>query len=140
MNKSIAVHRSAVQLFRYGVVGIASNLAGYLLFLLITYLGVEPKTAMTLLYVAGATVGFFGNRRWAFSHEGTLLGAGTRYLVAHLFGYMFNFLILLTFVDMLGYSHQIVQAVAIIVVAGFLFVVFKFFVFPKKQSCKEGHE
>jgi len=140
MNKSIAVHRSAVQLFRYGVVGIASNLAGYLLFLLITHIGVEPKTAMTLLYAVGATAGFFGNRRWAFSHEGALLEASTRYVIAHLFGYMINFLILLTFVDVLGYSHQIVQAVAIIVVAGFLFVVFKYFVFPKKQSCKEGRE
>ena len=124
-------HRSTKQLFRYGLVGIVSNLSGYLLFLLITYWDVEPKIAMTLLYVVGATIGFIGNRKWAFAHSGTLLEAGARYFIAHMFGYLINFLILLMFVDKLGYSHQWVQAGAIFVVAGFLFVAFKYFVFPK---------
>jgi putative flippase GtrA len=134
------IHRSAKQFFRYGLVGLASNLAGYLLFLLITYWGVEPKIAMTLLYVVGATIGFLGNRQWTFAYKGALLNAGARYFAAHLFGYLINFLILLTFVDSLGYSHQWVQAGAIFVVAGFLFVVFKYFVFPRSASCRGGSE
>lgn len=121
---------SVRQLFRYGAVGIASNLAGYLLFLLITYMGIEPKRAMTALYVSGAAIGFMGNRQWAFSHKGSFLATGVRYAVAHCAGYMMNFLILLLFVDRMGYPHQAVQAVAIIVVALFLFVAFKLFVFP----------
>jgi putative flippase GtrA len=60
-----------------------------------------------------------------------LLNSGARYLVAHIFGYLVNLLILLTFVDRLGYSHQWVQAAAIIVVATFLFVAFRYFVFPR---------
>ena len=124
-------HISAKQFFRYGMVGLASNLAGYLLFLLITYWSVEPKIAMTLLYVVGATIGFIGNRQWAFAHRGALSEVASRYVAAHLLGYLINFLILLTFVDRLGYSHQWVQAGAIFVVAGFLFVAFKYFVFPK---------
>ena len=134
------VHRSAKQLFRYGLVGIISNSLGYLLFLLITYWGVEPKIAMTLLYAVGATIGFFGNRQWAFAHSGTLLESSVRYVIAHMFGYLINFLILLMFVDRLGYSHQWVQAGAIFVVAGFLFVTFKYFVFPKAVSCIRGGE
>ena len=126
------MYTSATQLFRYGLVGIVSNLAGYSFFLLITYFGIEPKIAMTLLYIVGATIGFIGNRRWAFAHKGALLGSGVRYFIAHLLGYMINLFILLTFVDRLGYSHQRVQAVAIFAVAGFLFVAFKYFVFPKK--------
>lgn len=125
------VRRSATQVFRYGLVGIASNLSGYLLFLLITYWSMGPKISMTLLYVVGATIGFFGNRQWAFAHNGALLGSGARYFMAHVLGYLINFLMLFIFVDRLGYSHQWVQAGAIIVVAGFLFVVFKYFVFPK---------
>jgi putative flippase GtrA len=109
-----------------------------LVFLLFTYWGVEPKTAMTLLYAVGATVGFFGNRQWTFVHNGTLLGSSTRYCIAHAFGYLINFLILLWFVDRLGYSHQWVQAGAIFVVAGFLFVAFKYFVFLK--SDRSGSE
>lgn len=128
------VHRSATQFYRYGLIGLASNVLGYLLFLSITYWGVELKIAMTLLYAVGVTVGFFGNRQWAFVHNGALLGSSTRYCIAHVFGYLINFLILFWFVDRLGYSHQWVQAGAIFVVAGFLFVAFKYFVFLKSDN------
>jgi putative flippase GtrA len=128
------VHTSAVQLLRYGLVGIASNLTGYLIFLLITTLGIGPKTAMTMLYVVGATIGFIGNRNWTFPHHGTFLGSGVRYVIAHCCGYLINLAVLLTFVDALGYSHRWVQAIAVFVVAGFLFVTFKYFVFPAAST------
>ena len=117
------------QLIRYGLVGVVSNTAIYFVYLLITYLGLEPKTAMTLVYIVGAIIGFIGNRKWTFAHHGDFSSAAFRYVPAHLFGYLLNFLILFTFVDRLGYAHQWVQAVAIIIVAGFLFIVFKYFVF-----------
>lgn len=129
-----------MQLIRYGLVGVASNLAVYLVYLLITFLGYEPKKAMTLLYIAGATIGFVGNRKWTFAHPGNLVPAGLRYAVAHLMGYLLNLAILLTFVDRLGYAHQAVQGVAIFVVAGFLFMVFKYFVFPEYDNCSRGEE
>lgn len=122
------------QLIRYGLVGVASNAAIYFVYLLITYLGVEPKIAMTLVYIIGASIGFIGNRKWTFAHSGASSSAALRYVSAHLFGYLLNFLILFTFVDRLGYAHQWVQAMAIIIVAGFLFVIFKYFVFHEKYS------
>lgn len=134
------IQRSAKQLLRYGLVGIVSNLSGYLLFLLITYWGVEPKITMTLLYAGGATIGFFGNRKWAFGHQGSLLGSGARYVIAHLFGYLINLLLLFTFVDRLDFPPQWVQAAAIIVVAGFLFLTFKYFVFPSDEDRGKGSE
>ena len=122
------------QLIRYGVVGASSNVIIYFVYLLITYLGVEPKIAMSLIYFIGAFIGFVGNRKWTFAHHGDASSAALRYVWAHLFGYMLNFIILFTFVDRLGYAHQWVQAVAIIIVAVFLFVVFKYFVFCHKYS------
>jgi putative flippase GtrA len=125
---------STRQLVRYGLVGAASNALLYGIYLLITYFGIEPKRAMTILYIVGALMGFFGHRKWTFTHQGALLGAGARYFIAHSLGYLLNFLLLLIFVDKLGYSHQWVQAIAIFVVAGFLFVVFRYFVFPKTSE------
>lgn len=122
------------QLVRYGLVGAASNAILYGIYLLITYFGVEPKRAMTILYIVGALMGFFGHRKWTFTHQGAMLGSGARYFIAHCLGYLLNFLLLLIFVDKLGYPHQWVQASAIFVVAGFLFVVFRYFVFPKSQN------
>lgn len=127
----VAKYKSAVtQLFRYAFVGIASNLAGYLAYLFITYLGVSPKIAMSVLYVVGAGIGFWGNRKLTFAYEGSVLGAGVRYFIAHFFGYLINLTILFVMVDKLGYVHQLVQGAAIFVVAAFLFITFKFFVFP----------
>lgn len=128
------------QLIRYGLVGVVSNLTIYFVYLLITYLGVEPKTAMTLVYIIGASIGFIGNRKWTFAYRGDSTSATVRYVLAHLFGYLLNFLILFIFVDSLGYAHQWVQAVAIIIVAGFLFIVFKYFVFRERPVLRERME
>ncbi len=119
------------RLIRYGLVGAASNLAGYLVYLALTGLGAPPKVTMTLLYGVGAAVGYFGQRNVTFSHKGSVLGSGVRYLLAHTCGYAINLGILITFVDRMGYPHQWVQAFAIFVVAAFLFVTFRYFVFPE---------
>lgn len=120
------------QLIRYGLVGMASNAAIYLVYLLITHLGMGSKSAMTLVYFVGASIGFIGNRKWTFAHRGDSSSAALRYVLAHTLGYMLNFLILYVFVDRFGYAHQWVQAAAIIIVAGFLFVIFKYFVFNEE--------
>lgn len=128
------------QLIRYGIVGVVSNAAIYFVYLLMTYYGVEPKIAMTLVYIIGASIGFIGNRKWTFAHRGNPCSAALRYVLAHLFGYLLNFLILFTFVDRLGYAHQWVQAAAIIIVAGVLFIVFKYSVFRGKNSQSGKYE
>lgn len=89
---------------------------------------------MTLVYVVGASIGFVANRKWTFTHRGLFFSTALRYGLAHLSGYVLNFLILFTFVDRLGYAHQWVQAVAIIIVAAFLFIVFKYIVFCDKYN------
>jgi len=127
--------RSVTQLVRFGLVSIMVNLVGYMVYLLITYLGGTPKITMTLLYGVSVTASFFGNRKLAFAHKGSQLGAGVRYVIAHCFGYCINLTILIVLVDKLGYAHQWAQASAILVVAAFLFLAFKFFVF-QEHKCK----
>ena len=129
MNRLLNKSSSTGQFFRYALVGVFSNVTGYILYLLVTWLGVSPKIAMTALYSIGAIIGFIGNRQWTFSHQGGLFSCFTRYWFVHAVGYVMNLLILIIFVDHYDYNHQWVQAVAIIVVACFLFMMFKFFVF-----------
>lgn len=126
------------QLTRYAFVGIVSNLAGYLVYFLITSLGATPKITMTLLYGVGTAIGYIGNRNFTFSHKGSLLGSSVRYFIAHFFGYFINLVILIIFGDHFMYPHQWVQAVAIFVVAGFLFIAFKFFVFTNQKVLNVG--
>lgn len=122
------------QFFRYGLVGIISNLTVYCLYLLITHLGLPSKIAMTCTYVVGAFIGFFGNKNLTFSYTGKSVSATIRYVMAQLSGYLLNLIALFIFVDRLGYSHQWVQAVVIIAVAGFLFLAHKHYVFRNDTS------
>lgn len=125
------------QLLCYGLIGTLTNLASYGLYLLLTYAGGPPKLIMTALYFVAALIGFFANRHYTFQHDGHIAIAGIRYLLAQLSGYLLNLLLLVLFVDWLGFAHQIIQAVAIVVVAVFLFVLFRVFVFAP-QSPEDG--
>ncbi len=122
------------QLLRFGVIGLLQNGIGYGLYLILTLAGLPPKPTMTFLYLAGATASFLANRRFTFGHTGKLTHAGIRFMLAHLGGYLINLLLLWWLVDQNGYPHQWVQACAIFVVAAYLFVSFRFFVFPAKSN------
>jgi putative flippase GtrA len=122
------------QLIRYGVVGLLINLILYLAYILITHYGIEPKKAMTVIYIFGVSIGFFGHRKWTFIHTGNNRRTIFRFVLSHFAGFMLNFLLLSILVDRLGFSHQVVQAVSVLIVAAFLFIAFKFFVFSGATS------
>lgn len=125
-------------ILRYAVMGVACNALGYAAYLTLTWLGVPFKLAMSFLYVLGICISFLGNRNWVFEHRGNVMGTVLRFGMAHAVGYLLNLALLTLFVDELGYPHQWVQAAAIFVVGGFLFVVFKCFVFRHDQP--RGHQ
>ena len=129
---NVDTRESMTQLIRYGVVGLSTNAVGYILYLSLTYWGMGSKLAMSMLYCVSIAIGFVGNRRWTFSDDGGAMSAGGRYLVVYGLGYLINLCILRLFVDWLGYYHAYVQGCSILVVAVFIFVSFKFFVFPNK--------
>ena len=120
---------SLEQLTRFAFVGVVSNLAGYLIYLLITYLGATPKLTMTFLYGVGATIGYIGNHKLTFDHKGSVSISLVKYIITHALGYLFNFTMLVVLVDIFGYAHQWVQAVAVLIGAFFFFLAFKFYVF-----------
>jgi putative flippase GtrA len=118
-----------LRVVRYGIVGVATNAAGYVVYLLITFAGAGPKITMSALYATGAALGFLGNRQWAFRHAGGIGKSVVLYFFFHAGGYFIDFALLSIFVDRLGYPHQLVQAVAVMVVALYLFAAFNFVVF-----------
>jgi putative flippase GtrA len=76
---------------------------------------------------------------WAARAEHCAPAAGWRYLIAHGLGYLINLTIQIIMVDHLGYAHQLAQAFGICVVAVFLFVLFKYFVFVSTDETGSGH-
>jgi putative flippase GtrA len=127
-----------LRFIRYAIVGVATNAAGYLLYLLVTFAGAEPRVAMSVLYVVGATLGYFSNRKWAFGHSGAISRSAMLYVLFHTGGYLINFTLLYVLVDKFGFPHQLVQAFAIAVVASYLFVALNLIVFRQTPSTSDG--
>lgn len=126
-----------MQLFRYAVVGQLSNVLLFGAYISLTWLSVEPKIAMTLVYAIGVVQTFFLNKHWSFRHRGTYGPAFARYCVAYGFGYAINLLAFVWLVDRLRYPHQIVQAVMIIVIAATLFILQRYWVFSQGPRTKD---
>ena len=127
------------QMARYGMVGLLNNLLGYLIYLLITWLWLDPKVAVTLMYPIGAVTAYFGHSRYSFTYSGRTSQGIARYALAHLIGYGVNVSMLYVLSDRLGYPHQLVQAAAIVVVAGILYLLLRYFVFPTGPSHPAPH-
>ena len=117
------------QLFSYGVIGDFSNALLYCLFVLLTWLGVEPKLAMSIGWVIGITQSYFLNRRITFSLKGQDLASFIRYVTTYLLNYGINWVALYIFVDHLGHSHLIVQAIMVFVNAAIIFLMLRIWVF-----------
>jgi putative flippase GtrA len=121
------------QLAKFALVGVATNLVGYSLYLALVSFGADPKISMTTLYLMGSYVAFLSNRKFTFADNGSLSETGIRYFGAQFSGYMINLLILSLFVDHLGFAHHAVQAIAIIVVGIWLFWVMRLLVFTHRR-------
>lgn len=122
-----------MQIIRYGVVGVLNNLLSYLIYLLVTWLGLDPKVAVSLMYPISAFMAYHGHSRYSFSNHSGVSHKPFRYIGAHAVGYLSNLTILYVFHDLFGFPHQLVQGVAIFVLAGVLYLMFRFFVFPAKH-------
>lgn len=122
------------QFIRYTVVGVASNATLYLLYLLATWLGAGPKTAMTGLYVLGVLQTFVFNKKWSFRFAGAAAPALIRYAMVYVLGYVINFMALMLLVDQAGLPHQWVMAGLVLFMAIFFFMGQKFWVFRQRPS------
>lgn len=121
------------QAWRFGIVGIVSNVALFLVYLLLTRLGLGPKVAMTLVYGAGVLQTFVFNRRWSFEDEGHWAPSLVRYVVVYALGYFLNLAVLLVFVDALHLPHEWVQAITILAVAAVVFLLQRYWVFRQES-------
>lgn len=123
------------ELIRYAIVGLTLNFLGYMIYLLVTSLGVTPLMTVTIFYPLSVLAGYFAHRRHTFRHhaqglEGTVL---IRYMLVYVAGYLINAALLEVLYRQMGYPHQLVQILAVFMVAAFLFVAMKLFVFRKAE-------
>ena len=117
------------EVFRYVMVGVLSNFGLYLGYLLLTFMGLGHKLAMSLLYAIGVLQTFALNKRWTFDHRGPSSPPLLRYVLVYALGYAINLAALVLLVDVAEAPHQVVQGVMIVAIAIAMFVLQKHWVF-----------
>ena len=120
---------AAGQLFRYGLVGILTNIVGYLLYLWLTLLGLDPKVSATICFASGVAIGFVLNRTWSFRDRTYIRSTFPRYVIAYASAYIVDIIGLYLLVDLAGYRHEIVQLILIVSIAFGLFAAQKIWIF-----------
>lgn len=123
-----------IQAVRFALVGLTSNALGFCWYLMLTWLGMGPKAAMTVLFLIGTLQTFIFNKRWSFQYGGTDKLVLVRYVSAYGLGYLLNLAMLIVLVDYGNYPHAPVQAAMIVVVAAMMFLLQKFWVFASPPA------
>ncbi len=73
----------AARITRYGIVGVMTNLFGYLIFLAFLSTNMLPVLATGITYLIIVAAGYYANRRWAFRSGSTHSRDVPRYLLAY---------------------------------------------------------
>lgn len=122
------------EFIRYAIVGAVTNVSGFLLYVLLTTLGVTPILTISLFYPIHIGSAFYLNKKWSFSHEGRISALAIRYLISYIGCYILNVAALKYFDGYLGFSHVTVQAVAVLIIIPLLFVTQKLWVFREDAA------
>jgi putative flippase GtrA len=122
---------------RYVLVGCFLNTIGFIFYLLMTNMGTDPKYTISFLYPFGFFVSYMGNKNWTFSNTSENRKPLIRFSLMHLFGYLFNLVVLYVCVDLYGFNHKFTQVLAMIFLVFYFFIALKMYVFKntvKKEN------
>lgn len=117
------------QAIRFICVGILNNIGGYILYIAVTWAGVDPKVTVAMFYPVAVLINYLTHARYSFGSQGDHGRRLPRYIVVYVLALLINIGMLAVFHDRLGYRHELVQFAAFGVVGTFLFFSMKFFVF-----------
>nr|VFJ60792.1 MAG: Putative flippase GtrA (transmembrane translocase of bactoprenol-linked glucose) [Candidatus Kentron sp. FM]VFJ75378.1 MAG: Putative flippase GtrA (transmembrane translocase of bactoprenol-linked glucose) [Candidatus Kentron sp. FM]VFK12901.1 MAG: Putative flippase GtrA (transmembrane translocase of bactoprenol-linked glucose) [Candidatus Kentron sp. FM] len=121
------------QALRFGIVGVVSNMALYVIYLVLVECGIDSKVVVTVLYVVGLSITFVFNKRWSFSHRGGLDQSVKRYLILYGSLYTLHVIALYILVDVSQFPHALAQACVVIVFVPIVFLMQRFWVFGAER-------
>ena len=125
---------SAGSQVRYVLIGASVNGAGYLAYLLLTWAGLSPRLAVTVLLPVSLWAAFQLHGRVTFAGVGRGRTTGLRFLAVMLTGYALNLAFLTILVDAAGVPHQLAQLGSIGLIAVVMFQLMRRVVFVNPAS------
>jgi len=84
------------------------------------------------MYAVSVLGTFVFNRDWTFADLGRGQAPLLRYILVYAFGYVINYVMLSVLVENFGYPHELVQGGLILILAVFIFLAQKLWVFDRR--------
>jgi len=118
------------QIFKYGSVGIVTNALGYIIYIAVAnLLGINPPVAAIISGLLVISLSFYLNKRFSFDNNNKSIGLAVNYFILYGIAILFHSLIVFIFSNILGFAHEIIAGINIILISCSLFLIQKFLLF-----------
>lgn len=92
-------------------------------------MGVNHLIAVVAIYIIGVLFSFVANKHWVFNSPQNGQKQFIQFVVVYLAALILNLILLYILVDIFGFQHELVQLGLIFVIAGFIFLLNRLWVF-----------
>ena len=124
----------ASEAIRFGVVGIKNNIIYYLLYVILSLIGVGHGFAVSAIYVFGILYSFLFNKRFVFRDHRHSQHLFARYIFVYALAWGLNLISLRLLTVTIGFNHFLAQGLLILVISGILFLSLRTFVFRASNN------
>ena len=120
------------QLVKFGLIGICINLLVYLIYIfLANVLAIYPPISAILAGMSVTPIGFQLNKKYIFESANGRTSLVFKYYILYMFTILMNGVNIWIFSTILGFPHEIVAGISIVVLAFSSFLIQKFCIFSK---------
>tara|TARA_B100001109_G_C18784077_1_gene436820 strand:- start:394 stop:771 length:378 start_codon:yes stop_codon:yes gene_type:complete len=120
------------QIIKYSSVGLLANSIGYILYIIISnFIGINPPLAAILSGFMVIGISYLLNTRFTFKIKNKGLVGAVNYFLLYVSAILLNSLIIFIFANILGFAHEIVAAVSLVIISCSLFLIQKFYFFQR---------
>lgn len=120
------------QIIKYSSVGIITNIMGYILYIgIANFIGLNPPIAAIISGFMVIGVSYYLNKRFSFQHRGKEINLAIKYYILYLSAILLHSFIILIFSNILGFAHEIIAGISLIIISCSLFLIQKNFLFNR---------
>ncbi len=120
------------QIIKYSSVGMLANSIGYILYIIISnFIGINPPVAAILSGFMVIGISYFLNTKFTFKSKNKGLVGAVNYFLLYIIAILLHSLIIFIFSNILGFAHEIVAAISLVIISCALFLIQKFYFFQR---------
>ena len=120
------------QIIKYGSVGFVTNALGYMVYIVIAnIIGVSPPLAAIISGFLVISLSFYLNKRFSFGNNSKSISMAVNYYILYVSAILFHSFIIFIFSNVLGFAHEIIAGISIILISCSLFLIQKFLLFKR---------